>query len=122
MGDTPARVLVAEDVAALAFEIEAQLIDHGYEVVGPFPSLPKARVAAESEHFSVALLDVHLRGDSVFPVVDICRARRIPVILLTAYDRSHLPSNYEDVPLLQKPVGEDDVMREIENALRSAAD
>jgi hypothetical protein len=50
------------------------------------------------------LLDVNLRGEAVFPLVDILRARRIHYVFLTGYDPDTIPEKYRDVAVCLKPV------------------
>ena len=57
------------------------------------------------------MLDVNLRGEVVFPLVDILRARRIPYVFLTGYDPDTIPEQYRDVAVCLKPV---DIWRAME--------
>ena len=50
------------------------------------------------------ILDVNLRGERVFPVVDVLRERRVPMVFTTGYEQWALPDAYADVPRCEKPV------------------
>jgi two-component sensor histidine kinase/CheY-like chemotaxis protein len=86
-GGLPPRVLVAEDEALLALELETGLRELGCEVVGPARSLAEAQRLAETEpRLAAAVLDVNLGGgELVFPVADALAARGIPYLLATGY-------------------------------------
>jgi DNA-binding NarL/FixJ family response regulator len=58
------RLLLAEDEALIAIDLEAMLQQLGCEVVGPFPSLRQVAKAAETEQLDGAILDVNLRGEA----------------------------------------------------------
>jgi DNA-binding response OmpR family regulator len=85
------RVLLVEDEMLIAMVIEAALEDEGVEVVGPFGRLAQAIEAAEREQVDVALLDVNLAGQYVYPVADILEGRGIPFLFLTGYGEVETP-------------------------------
>lgn len=86
-GGPPPRVLVVEDEALLALELETGLRELGCEVVGPARNLAEAQRLAESEpRLAAAVLDVNLgSGELVFPVADALAARGVPYLLATGY-------------------------------------
>lgn len=97
------RVLVIEDEMMVAMGLEMVLADAGYEVVGPFGRLDQALEAARNSQMDVALLDVNVRGDEIFPVADVLAARGIPYAFLTGYGRESLPTGLDSQRLLSKP-------------------
>jgi CheY-like chemotaxis protein len=86
-GGSPPRVLVVEDEALLALELETGLRELGCEVVGPARNLAEAQRLAEAEpRLAAAVLDVNLGGgELVFPVADALAARGVPYLLATGY-------------------------------------
>jgi CheY-like chemotaxis protein len=52
----------------------------------------------------IAILDINLQGEMVYPVADELRARRIPFVFATGYDAWSIPHAYKDVPRTEKPV------------------
>jgi CheY-like chemotaxis protein len=86
-GGPPPRVLVVEDEALLALELETGLRELGCEVVGPARNLVEAqRMAAAEPRLAAAVLDVNLGGgELVFPVADALAARGVPYLLATGY-------------------------------------
>lgn len=101
--DTARHVLVIEDEMMVAMGLEMVLEDAGYEVIGPFGRLEQAIEAARNGQMDVALLDVNVRGDEVFPVADILAARGVPFAFLTGYGRETLPARFGDSRVLSKP-------------------
>jgi DNA-binding response OmpR family regulator len=106
------RVLVVEDEALVAMELEYKLEAAGAVVYGPAASLPEAIAAAEEEHLEAAILDVDLGGLDVFPVADMLKARGVPFLFYTGHGRrTALAGDYPDAPVCQKPLSSDEVLR-----------
>ncbi|WP_128080014.1 HWE histidine kinase domain-containing protein [Roseicella frigidaeris] len=86
-GGPPPRVLVAEDEALLALELETGLRELGCEVVGPARTLAEAqRLAASEPRLAAAVLDINLGGgELIFPVAEALAARGVPYLLATGY-------------------------------------
>ena len=64
------RILVVEDEVLLALTLEDYLVAAGWTVVGPYSDLRTGMSAANRETFDVALLDVNLNGEMVFPLAE----------------------------------------------------
>ena len=81
-------VLVVEDEFLIALDLEQLLRRHGWRVLGPAATVDQAlRLLRGGETPDVALLDVNLRGEPVTPVAEELRARGVPFVLASAYDR-----------------------------------
>jgi two-component SAPR family response regulator len=105
------RVLVVEDEMLIGMLLEDMLIDLGHEVVAIVPRLKDAMAAVDRETYDLAILDVHLQGESAFPVAEILIAKGIPFVFATGYGERGLPENYRGRPVLQKPFAKDDLER-----------
>ena len=105
------RVLVVEDEMLIGMLLEDMLTDMGHEVAALVPRLKDALAAVERESFDLAVLDVHLHGESAFPVADALIAKGIPFIFATGYGERGLPDSYRGRPVLQKPFARDDLDR-----------
>src|SRR4051812_23104158 len=106
---TGRRVLVVEDspvVAPFTVDILAEL---GCEVVGPAPNMAVAREMVESGGFDAALMDVHIRGERVFPLCELLAAKKVPFVLTSGYADWTMPEKWDDRPRLQKPYTIDQV-------------
>ena len=104
MSESKRRVLVVEDEMMIAMMIEDMLADIGCEVIGPANRIDAALGLAESDSdIDVALLDVNLAGQLVYPVAERLRKRGVPVIFLTGYGNVGIDQRYLDCPFLAQP-------------------
>jgi len=110
---------VVEDEASIALLIESMLEDFGCEVVASVGKLSAAQELAASLAFDVALLDVNIRGERIFPVCDLLLKRAIPFVLSTGYGAAILPDHLSGGPILTKPFGSQDLFRAISQAVPS---
>lgn len=103
-GGNPCKVLLVEDEPLVALMISDLAGELGYEIVGPFASLPEALQAAESHDFAGAILDVNLAGELVYPLAAMLQERSIPFMFVTGYGPERIDARYSGIPVLQKPV------------------
>ena len=111
------RVLVVEDEMLIGMLLEDMLTDLGHEVASIVPRLKEALAAVERESYDLAILDVHLHGESAFPVAEALIAKGVPFIFATGYGERGLPETYRDRPVLQKPFAKDDLDRVLKRLL-----
>lgn len=97
------RVLVVEDEMLVSLLVEDVLSDAGCIVIGPFARLAPALVAARTEMVDVALLDVNIANEKVFPVAYVLEERGIPFLFVTGYGDSALPKDHPDWEACSKP-------------------
>ena len=115
---TGRHILVAEDEYMIAAEIAAVMTEAGAEVHGPAGRVADAlRLVAAESRIEGALLDVNLRGEAIWPVVDALLARGVPVVLATGYDAGALPETYARLPRCEKPTSGRDLIRAVARAL-----
>ena len=95
------RVLIAEDDYLLATELAALFAAANARVLGPYASLKDAtRFAADTD---LAVLDVNLQGEAVFPLADHLMAQRVPFVFCSGFERTLLPARFVDIELVTKP-------------------
>ena len=97
------RVLIAEDEFLVGIQLEEDLRSAGCSIVGPFSRLETATLAARRERFDLALLDINLNGDRVYPLADELSARGAPFIFLSGYLSAALPERFRGSPRMAKP-------------------
>ena len=97
------RILIVEDSPVVAPFTADLLSDLGYEVVGPAPNMAAARELVEEGEFDGALMDVHIRGERVFPLCEILELRGVPFVLTSGYADWTMPDKWLRRPRLQKP-------------------
>jgi DNA-binding NarL/FixJ family response regulator len=108
---TRPTVLIVEDEAIIAMDLEARMASIGFDVVGVVSTHDRAVELAREKRPDVVLMDIGLShgGDGIEAALEIRATREVPVIFVTSYsDASTLaraklasPSGY-----LVKPFGE----------------
>jgi DNA-binding response OmpR family regulator len=116
------RVLVVEDEFMIAMLIEETLIDHDCIVVGPFTNLMDAVEAAQHEIIDLAVLDVNLRGEKVYPVAELLDQRGIPFLILSGYGKDAIPGNRPGWHACSKPFSPADLIRMLTAEMRLKID
>jgi CheY-like chemotaxis protein len=98
------RVLVVEDEYLLASKIAGAFAKLGVETIGPVGTVKRALELVEhSGHLDGAVLDIKLRDGMVFPVAEALRARGVPFVFTTGYNKHAIPDRYKDVARYEKP-------------------
>jgi len=98
-----ARILVVEDEALIAMDLQALLEEAGYRVIGPANSSAAALALIANEEPDVALLDVNLGRSDAFGVANVLTERKTQVIFLTGHTAHKLPQQHRHLPLVSKP-------------------
>jgi hypothetical protein len=55
------------------------------------------------EAINLAILDINLNGEMVYPLAEELSEEGIPFILMTGYDTSSLPERFRSAPRVSKP-------------------
>jgi CheY-like chemotaxis protein len=98
------RVLVAEDEYLLAMVLQEGLEAHGATVQGPFSNVKDALASLVQTLPDIAVLDVNLRDELIYPVADRLLEAQVPMVLTTGYDRGLIPAPYSALPFCGKPL------------------
>jgi DNA-binding response OmpR family regulator len=114
------NVLIVEDEALIALDIAMTVEDGGATVVGPVGDVASA--LDRSDAADLAILDVDLCGEPVFPVADRLQANGVPFIFHTGrHDISVLRLRYGDaVEIVEKPSTPDYLVSRLADLLRAA--
>ncbi len=99
------RVLIVEDDDISAQSLKWELEKHGAIVPEPLGTVG-ATIAFLSggPAIDVAVLDVNLGDEMVFPAATELERRGIPFAFLTGQDRTPVALRYSSVPIFEKPV------------------
>lgn len=109
------RILIVEDSPVVGPFTADLLEELGCIVVGPAPNMAAARQLIESEKIDAALMDVHIRGERVFPLCEALAAKGVPLLLTSGYADWNIPEKWQDRPRLQKPY----TLGEVDEALKA---
>lgn len=109
------HVLIVEDEMIVAMELSdvVERLGCTFTVAG---RVGRAVELATTQHFDVAILDLNLAGEPVYPVADELRRHKTPFVIASGYSADGIEAAYRDGPLLGKPYAE----HEIEAALLRA--
>lgn len=117
-----ARILIVEDEAIVAEDLENLIIDFGYEMVGSVVGADDAIQQAIEHRPDLILMDIMLKGNKngIDAANEIKDMLKIPIIFLTAYSDLKLieeAKNTEPYAFIVKPFQDKQVIASIEMAL-----
>ncbi len=99
-----AHILVVEDEALIAAQIEDVLRDAGYVVLGPASRLADAFDQFYRARPNAALLDINVAGESSFPLAEFLTAKDVPFAFCSGYgEAGAVPEQFRHVPVIAKP-------------------
>lgn len=117
----PFRILIVEDQAVTAMDLEEQLLGLGHYVVDVVDSAPAAVAAAREHRPDLVLMDIRLAGgtDGVEAAAEIRSRLAIPSIFLTAHadlDTRRRADAVLPIAFLAKPFTAGDIRRALDRA------
>ena len=114
------HVLVVEDEYFLADDIVRALQALGAGVLGPCGELEDAtRMLDDHLTIDAAVIDINLRSEMVFPLARLLRARSIPFVFATGFDRAAIDAEFQDIHLWEKPLDLTAMARDLTELIRS---
>lgn len=100
------KVLIVEDQFMIADELQAMIERLGGRVLGPVSSVAAAMAILSRDMPQIALLDVNLGVENVYPVAMTLQAASVPFVFTTGYDANVIDARFRHVPHLEKPIHE----------------
>ena len=97
------RVLIVEDEPLIAMMLEDFIESLVYIVHASCDNLGDAVARAEEGGFDLAILDVNLQGESVWPAAAKLRERSVPFMIASGGHVSDPPSEFASCAMLGKP-------------------
>ena len=108
------KILIVEDEYLIAQDLVVALRGMDADVAGPAGSVAEAeRLLDQGTMIDLALLNVRLRGGTVFALADRLEIMDVPFLFVSGYDASSLPERFMDRPRVEKPVQSDVLMERI---------
>lgn len=101
----PLKVLIVEDEALLAMELEALVEDAGHTVVGWATSSQEARSMVDTIEADIAFIDVHLTdGATGISVAEYIGEKKSSIVVFMTANPKRLPDNFAGaVGVIAKP-------------------
>ena len=115
------KILVVEDDFTQATDIKTIFEKAGAAVLGPVSNEQDAIVLVDTEVPDLALVDLNLGNGVTFSVAQHLHEQSIPICVVTGYVRDsllRLPDELLDVPWLEKPVTQEDLLVAAASALK----
>lgn len=124
MADRPlqgSRILVVEDEYFLAADIQEALTAAGADVVGPVATVDEAAaLLASAGTIDLAILDINIQGEPIFPIADRLRSDGVPFAFATGFDQWLIPERFENVPHMEKPQKASSIVAQMASLLNAA--
>jgi DNA-binding response OmpR family regulator len=98
-------ILVLEDEALIALNVQDELQDAGYEVAGPFSTCSAALKWLQTTTPDMAILDTTLKDGPCQEVALELSRREVPFLIYSGYQEDQqLLSDFQHVTWIEKPV------------------
>ncbi len=98
-------VLILEDNVLLAMELQELLGEWGARVLGPVPSVVRARELLSRQQPDIAVLDIRLRDGTSLELAAELRVAGVRCVFVSGYsERYDIPESLAALPRLTKPV------------------
>ena len=111
-------ILIVEDEPLIAMMLEDFILSLGHEVSGNCDSVSSALAEIESGSCDLAILDVNLKGESVWPVADALADAGKPFVFATGGHVEPPPERHAGAPILAKPYTIDAIEPALARALQ----
>ena len=102
---SPPTILIVEDEALIALELEDHFRGQGYEVAVA-STIGSAIVRIEQGGIGLCVLDYHLGDLPCTPVAEALRAHRVPFVICSGSPAGFLEDLFAGVPVITKPFDE----------------
>jgi DNA-binding response OmpR family regulator len=114
------EILIVEDEPLISMMLEDFLLSLGHQVSAICETVGEALAACDGPSFDLAILDVNLKGTSVWPVAARLREMGVPFVLASGGHVDPPPPEFAAVPMIDKPYTIDRVTPAIEAAMSGA--
>ena len=104
-------VLIVEDEPFIAFDLADAIADAGATVVGPAPTVREAVDVLDSDLPNLALLDINIGTDLVWPIAQRLHDEGIPFVFVSARcTQADLPEPFGGYRCITKPARQCDLI------------
>ena len=113
-------ILIVEDEPLISMMLEDFVQSLGHSVAAICETVGDALAAIEGNSFDMAILDVNLKGENVWPVAHALRNLDVPFVLASGGHVDPPPSEFARVPMIDKPYTIDRIKPAIEQAVAAS--
>jgi DNA-binding response OmpR family regulator len=114
------RILVLEDEALIALDVEQLCRDHGAGEVAIASTLGEAHEVAQP--YDAAIIDVMLGGEPTFDFARSLEAAGVPFVFASGYDKlDEIFAGFPGVALVSKPYAGADLIEAVTESIRRLA-
>lgn len=114
-----ARILLVEDDAIIALDLECMLVEAKAQVVGPAYTLAAAEKLVGTDGLSAAILDVRMGKDTVHPVAAMLAARGVPFVFHSGQEEiAALQVTWPGCAVVPKPSTREQLVSALEAVVR----
>ncbi|MDA8708841.1 hypothetical protein N9M10_05640 [Hellea sp.] len=113
---------VIDDEIFIALDIENHLVDLGFDIIGPASKLDEGFdiINESSEKPDIAVMDINIGGDLVWPLARKLHDEGTKVIFISANcNHKELDTEFKDCPVVDKPASYENIADAIELARES---
>lgn len=110
------RILVVEPQAIIALDLQRILVEAGYRVVGPAPSVTATGRLLQHVRIDCAVLDLESDVEDFSTVTDLLVRASVPFVVLGS-GRRLAPGLLANRPIVEKPYMSGDVLMAVRNAI-----
>ena len=96
-------ILIVEDEPLISMMLEDFVQSLGHSVAAICETVEEALGAIDGKPFDLAILDVNLKGENVWPVAHALRERAVPFVLASGGHVDPPPQEFAGVPMIDKP-------------------
>jgi DNA-binding response OmpR family regulator len=97
------KIMICEDEPLLALDLQMQVEDMGFDVVGPYASQREAMRALRTVRPDAVLLDVELDDGACTPFAGALRASGIAFVVLSGLSMQAPPPEFSGADWMTKP-------------------
>jgi DNA-binding response OmpR family regulator len=107
-------ILIVEDEVIIGMMLASEISRAGGNPVGPVTSVASALKEIEQRPLDLVMLDAKLGDGSGAELAACLEARSIPYVVVSGYDKAHLPQALRNAVFVAKPVSLPGLMEAID--------
>lgn len=114
-------VMVAEDEAIIGYDLCQTVAEAGCEVEGPLPDVSSAMLSFQKRKPDLAILDVQLGRDNVFPLAEQLMMEDVKIIFHSGnYSAADVAVRFPGAIVVEKPCPPSEMLQTVQATLASA--